>query len=206
MSVVQVHSPPFLFSSMQKYKKTLFFIILFICGCSYISYVKDPFIDIPNFHKVNDSLYRGGQPTKKGLKKLKSLGIKTVVSLKGRNKATQEEQKTLLTMGMQYYNIPLSVYAQPDDKDVIQLLEIVLKKSNQPVFVHCESGRDRTGAMIALYRVVVEGYSIKEAYKEAKRLGFWPYRGKAELKKFIHQIKDKKIYFDKAKEIIDGQK
>ncbi|MCD6402534.1 hypothetical protein J7L36_01625 [bacterium] len=54
-----------------------------------------------------------------------------------------------------FYNIPLSVYKKPTDKQVIKFLKIVLDKKNQPVFLHCESERERTGAFVAVYRVIV---------------------------------------------------
>jgi uncharacterized protein (TIGR01244 family) len=183
---------------MKKY--LLFFIVLY--GCSYIGYLKDPFVEIPQFHKVNENLYRGGQPTEEGFKKIKSLGIKTVISLRGENEELHQEKVLINALGMNFFHIPLSVYRRPTDTEVLQFLEIILTKENQPVFIHCESGRDRTGALIALYRVVVDGWSIKTAYTEAKKYGFWPYRGKTpELKNFIHQLKDKPLYFKKAKEL-----
>ncbi len=174
---------------------------MIICGCAYVSYIKDPFVDIPNFYRVNDDLYRGGHPTEKGIKELKSLGVKTVLSLEENSDKLTEEKHIVLESGIDFYNIPLSIYKRPGDKQVIRFLEIVLNKDKQPVFIHCSNGRDRTGTMIAMYRVVVEGLSIKNAYKEAKQYGFWPYRGDAELKNFIHQLKDKIIYFKKAKEL-----
>jgi protein tyrosine/serine phosphatase len=176
--------------------------VLTICGCAYLGYIQDPFVDIPNFHQVDDALYRGGQPNQQGLEKLKSVGIKTVISLRGKDEETGEEKEQVETLGMNFYNLPMSIYERPADEQVLKFLEIVLNKDNQPVFVHCTSGRDRTGAMIAMYRVVVSGMTIKQAYKEAKKFGFWPYHGDVpKLKNFIHQLKDKKIYFEKAKEL-----
>lgn len=183
-------------------KRIIFWLnLLFLSGCAYLGYIKDPFVDIPNFYKVDEILYRGGQPNQEGLKKLKSLGIKTVISLREEDKQMLREKELIEALGMKFSNLPLSVYRRPSDEQVISFLENALDQDNQPVFVHCNSGRDRAGAMVALYRVVVSGWTIKEAYKEAKRLGFWPYKGEAELKKFIHQIKDKKIYFEKVREL-----
>ncbi len=165
-------------------------------GCAYLRYLKDPFVDIPNFHQVNKSLYRGGKPNKEGWTRLKELGIKTVVDLCGKDENATKEKKLMSKLGIDFVNIPLSIYKEPTEQQVLKFLNIVTDKQRQPVFVHCDSGRDRTGAMIAMYRVVVCSWSIKQAYNEAKSLGFWPYRGDAELKRFIHQLKDKKIYFE----------
>ncbi|MFH1339399.1 MAG: tyrosine-protein phosphatase [Candidatus Omnitrophota bacterium] len=181
---------------------------LFVSGCAYLGYIQDPFVDIPNFHQVDDILYRGGQPNQEGWNKLKSLGIKTIISLRGEDEETAEEKEKTEAMGMNFYHLPMSIYERPADEQVLKFLEIVLNKDSQPVFVYCTSGRDRTGAMVAMYRVVVSGMTIKQAYKEAKGLGFWPYHGDVpELKNFIHQLKDKKLYFEKAKELLyeDGK-
>ncbi|MFH1578125.1 MAG: tyrosine-protein phosphatase [Candidatus Omnitrophota bacterium] len=179
-------------------KNILWLGLIFLCGCAYFGYLKDPFVDIPNFYRIDEVIYRGGQPNEKGIEKLHSLGIKTVVSLKGGNEKPLREKQQLESLGIKFYNLPMSVYQRPTDEQVLTFLEILLTRDNQPVFVHCESGRDRTGAMIAIYRVLVSGKTIKQAYKEAKGLGFWPYHGDAELKNFIHQLKDKKIYFEKV--------
>ena len=187
-------------------KIILGFSLFFICGCAYLGYLKDPFVDIPNFYQVDDILYRGGQPSQEGLNKLVSLGIKTVISLRGANEEQLQEIKLVKVLGMNFYNLPMSIYERPSDDQVLTFLEIVLTKDNQPVFLHCTSGRDRTGAMVAMYRVLVSGLTIKQAYKEAKRLGFWPYRGEAELKNFIHQLKDKRIYFEKAALLLNESK
>ncbi|MCX7927932.1 MAG: tyrosine-protein phosphatase [Candidatus Omnitrophica bacterium] len=186
-------------------KKILMFFylgVVFITGCAYLGYLKDPFENIPNFYKVSENLYRGGQPKEAGFRFLKQLGIKTVVSLRGKNYHVELERKIIENMGMNFFSIPLSVYQQPEEKQVLEFLEILLKREYQPVFVHCDSGRDRTGAMIAMYRVVVDGWTIKQAYREARKFGFFPYRSReAPLKMFIHQLKDKKIYFEKARQL-----
>jgi protein tyrosine/serine phosphatase len=171
-----------------------------LSGCVHAGYDKNPLKNIPNFYQVDETLYRGGQPNEEGLEELKSRGIKTVINLRESVEKISQEEKIATNHGMNFYNIALSVYERPTDEQVLTFLEIVLDKDKQPVFVHCDAGRDRTGAMIALYRVVIEGWGPKQAYEEAKNFGFWPYRGEAELKNFIHQLKDKLIYFEKAKE------
>ena len=186
-------------------KKAVFCLgLFFLCGCAYFSYIKNPFSDIPNFYKVDNLLYRGGQPHIKGWGKIKSLKIKTIINLQDENKKFLKEKELADNAGINLYNLPMSVYKEPTDEQVLKFLEIVLKKSNQPVFVHCDSGRDRTGVMVALYRVVVCGWTIKDSYNEARKFGFWPYYGEeAVLKKFIHQLKDKRIYFKKARELLN---
>ncbi len=190
---------------MKKY--AVIFSLFFLSGCAYLGYIKDPFVDIPVFYKVDDGLYRGGRPKTGGLDELKALGIKTFVDLRGESERAKREREWARDNGIAYYQIPMTVYEQPTEEQAIEFLEIVLNKRNKPVFIHCSSGRDRTGTLIAMYRVVVNGWTIKQAYKEARKLGFFPYHGEeALLKVFIHQLKDKPQLFQKARDLSDANK
>ena len=49
----------------------------------------------------------------------------------------------------------------------------LFKSSNGgAVLVHCARGKDRTGFVIALYRVIIQGRACTDAIKEAKNLGY----------------------------------
>jgi protein tyrosine phosphatase (PTP) superfamily phosphohydrolase (DUF442 family) len=171
---------------------------LSVNGCAYVSYVKDPFVDIPAFSQVNEHIYRGGRPKAAGFEHLKSLGIKTIVDLTGTGKDAQREEQRAAEYGFEYVHIPLSVYKKPTDEQSLLFLKAVLDPQKQPVFVHCHSGRDRTGAMIAMYRIVVDGWMPKVAYGEALDHGFWPFHGELMLKDYIHQMKDHTVLYDYA--------
>jgi protein tyrosine/serine phosphatase len=180
-----------------KQKLLLLILAVILSGCAYLGYLKDPFTDIPAFSQVNEHLYRGGYPKPEAYGRLRSIGIKTIINLSNdTGKRFEYEQRTAREYNINLVRIPLSVYEWPEDEKVLTFLKTVLTPENQPVFIHCTSGRDRTGAMIAVYRVVVEGETIKNAYKEALNHGFWPYKGEVVLKKYIHQLKDRKIFFE----------
>jgi len=50
----------------------------------------------------------------------------------------------------------------------------VVDDQPKPVYVHCRSGQNRTGVMVAAYRVIVEGVSADEAIEEMRRYrGIW---------------------------------
>lgn len=172
--------------------------IICVTGCGYLSYLKDPFVDIPQFVQVDERLYRGGAPNEAGLRLIKEKGIKTVISLQGVSDTQQAEKELVESLGMKFVSLPMSVDERPGDEAILTFLETVLTPDDAPVFVHCASGRDRTGAVVAVYRVTFNEWGPKEAYKEAKKYGFWPYKGEYALKNFIHQLKDKKIYFEKV--------
>jgi tyrosine-protein phosphatase SIW14 len=129
------------------------------------------FEKLPNFHQVNENLYRGAQPQRGGVKKLSELGIKTVINLRGASEDTRKEQAEAEASGMRYFNIPMSGLGRPTDEQVERALAIIDARENWPVFVHCQHGADRTGVIIAVYRISHEQWTVEQAIAEAKRFG-----------------------------------
>ena len=121
---------------------------------------------VPNFAKVSETLYRGGHPTDGGYAELKRLGVKTVLSLR----AVSHDRSEANEQGLEYAHISCKPY-HPEDEDVVEFLEIVTDPGRQPVFVHCRHGVDRTGMMVAVYRVVVDGWTRQRAILEMRTMG-----------------------------------
>ncbi len=147
------------------------------------------YAELPNFHQVNPQLYRGAQPKAGGLQKLKAIGIKTIVNLRGTDDQTQAEGETARTLGLRYFSIPLPGFSAPDDQEVQRALDIINAVDNQPVFVHCQHGEDRTGTIIACYRIAHDGWTAAQAKKEAESYGMsWTQVGmKGYIDKFYRQ-------------------
>ncbi len=128
---------------------------------------------VPNFDAVNDHIYRGAQPTDEGFKTLAKLGVKTVIDLRREGEtgghSIKEEQSAVEAAGMRYVSVPMAGLVAPSDQDVRKVLDIL--ESGEPVFVHCRKGKDRTGTVIACYRIEHDGWTNKEAMKEAKDHG-----------------------------------
>src|SRR5260221_3480425 len=100
------------------------------------------FDQLPNLYKVNQQLYRGGQPKSGGLLKLKELGVKTVVNLRGEDDQSRAEAKEAASLGLKYYGISLPGFSKPTDEDVQHVLDIINSSGNHPWFVHCHHGSD----------------------------------------------------------------
>lgn len=132
--------------------------------------------ELPNFHRINAGLYRGGQPKENGFERLASIGIRTVINLRDDDRREDAEEKEVQALGMRYFNVPLNdLFGRPSDENMERILAIVNAPENQPVFVHCRRGADRTGTVIAIYRIGNEGWTSEQAKSEAKRygMGFW---------------------------------
>ena len=122
---------------------------------------------LPNLFQVSDELYRGGRPEDEGFVELKRLGLKTVVNLQTFHSDRQECDEA----GLRYFHIAAQAW-EGEDEEVIEFLKVVSDPANQPVFVHCLHGADRTGVMSAAYRIVVQGWSKEEAIREMTEGGF----------------------------------
>ncbi len=127
---------------------------------------------LPNFHAVNDHLFRGGQPSQEGFQKLKESGVGVVMDLRHRGKSAERERQNVESLGMQYVSIPWKASGFPTTQDVQRFFAAIDHNAGKRVFVHCRRGADRTGYMIGLYRVTREGWSAKEATNEMEKYGF----------------------------------
>lgn len=126
---------------------------------------------LPNFHQVNEHLYRGAQPQGEGMRALAAQGIKTVVNLRGEDEGTRAEEKQASAAGLRYFNVPMQGLSRPKDEQVERVLAIIDDSQNWPVFVHCNHGKDRTGTIIACYRISHDGWTAEQAKAEAKHYG-----------------------------------
>ena len=122
---------------------------------------------LPNLHRVTPNLYRSAQPTAEGLGAAERLGIKTVVSLR----AFHSDKKVVESTKLKIEGINFKTW-HPEDEDVVRFLKLVTDTSNGPFLVHCQHGADRTGTMIAVYRIAVQGWEKDDAIKEMTEGGF----------------------------------
>lgn len=156
--------------------------------------------DLPNFHQVHPYLYRGGEPTLKGLEQLQAIGVKTIIDLRAPSEMKFAEPQAAKKLGFNYINLPMSSKA-PTDKQIKTLMQKIdeakakyeqgqtnkaesdkaepskaAKDGAKPesVFVHCAHGSDRTGSMVGIWRVSRDNYDYDQAYREMRKYYFGP--------------------------------
>ena len=125
-----------------------------------------------NFHKVNEFVYRGGQPAPEHWDVIAKMGVKTVIDLRREGEEEHsivEEAKAVTAAGMKYVNVPMKGVVKPTDEQITKVLALL--DSQEPVFVHCKRGADRTGTVIACYRIAHDRWGRDLALQEAKSLG-----------------------------------
>jgi hypothetical protein len=154
---------------MKKFFLTL--IILFFVGCASLPETNG----IPNFRTVNAemAIYRGGQMNTNGLLYLKSIGVSNIIKLdlKSESKASEVEIDAARSMGFCVIYVPMAWKEQLIGPVQKWKVELALKNMIPGTYVHCLHGQDRTGLIVALYKMR-QGVSKKDAEKEMLDDGF----------------------------------
>jgi len=136
---------------------------------------------LDNVGRVESGIFRGAQPGKDGYATLKRMGIKTVIDLR----TTANEKKQVEAAGMQAIAVPIVMSRKGLREKVDRVVALMADPANQPVFVHCRHGQDRTGIVVAAYRMKQLGWSLADAEAEMQAFGFndvW-----INFKRFIRQ-------------------
>jgi len=155
-----------------------------MCGCAYASTksVAGACSDnlgspIQNFCVVKSNvLWRGAKPDKDGVSWLIQQGVRTIVNLELSHSDKPAFRHAIVTDAKNYEvdyfkindweTLPMVAPSIADD-NVAHFLAIVSQQP-KPVYVHCRSGKNRTGVMIAAYRIIIEGVSVEEAIEEMR--------------------------------------
>jgi protein tyrosine/serine phosphatase len=119
-----------------------------------------------NFFKVDENVYRSAQPDMKGMKTIESMGIRNVLSLSYFLSDEYEAQGTQLKL----FRMKM-IANEIHEEEVIQALRII-RASEGPILVHCWHGSDRTGCIIAMYRILNQGWSKEQAIDEMVNGGY----------------------------------
>lgn len=137
--------------------------------------------DAMNFDRVNTTLSRSGLPSEEDLQYLHDvLNVKTILNFCTKSNV-ESERKAAEKIGLNYIHLPWSAHFY----NILRLnyywnianifLAYVQNHEHQPLHVHCFHGRERTGMIVAIYRMVVDKYSFKDALEEMKSYGFKPH-------------------------------
>lgn len=128
---------------------------------------------ILNFGQISDAVYRGAQPNADGIKSLQKLGVKLIINLRRPGEGWKHEAEDAQACGIQFTNVPMKGLGRPTEAQVKKILSM-MESAPGAVFVHCEHGCDRTGTIIACWRIQHDHWTSKHALEEAKRYGMSP--------------------------------
>lgn len=126
---------------------------------------------IVNFAEVDQTLWRGAEPSAVGLQELSARGAKLVIDLRESGQDTLREKQEVKQLGMTYVNLPFKPFSAPTPEQLKTVLFLLTNRGNNVVFVHCRRGKDRTGTVIACYRIQHDGWKNAQALEEAREFG-----------------------------------
>ncbi|HLY61909.1 MAG TPA: tyrosine-protein phosphatase [Terriglobia bacterium] len=126
---------------------------------------------VHNFYQVDSHVYRGAQPSESGFQYLAKLGVKTILDLREAGDRASQEERTVTALGMKYINVPMTGLTPPTEEQISKILSLMEDASIGAVFVHCMRGADRTGVVVAAYRIDHDHWTNDRALEEAKSDG-----------------------------------
>jgi hypothetical protein len=157
----------------------ILFVVAFLSaasGCSDFSEAKY----VCHVHVVEPGvLIRGCQPSERGLLELRErFGVKTVVNLN--NLSSKSQGKLVEKLGMNYLALPDNPVWEGDDHEIhLKFLKEVRNartNGDAAVYLHCNTGVDRVGLAIAVYRIVECGWTADQALDELHLYQTWFFR------------------------------
>jgi protein-tyrosine phosphatase len=146
---------------------------------------------IKNFGQVTPRLYRGAQPADKGYALLEKMGVDIIVDFRNEKDLIERERQAVETRHIRFISIPWSAFHDPTTEQVRQFFQVLRENPEKRIFVHCEVGADRSGTMVALYRIAAQGWTVDDAVRELKAYhfhGFWFPHLERYVKRFPQQL------------------
>ena len=139
--------------------------ILFLCAPQ-AGWAADKNDGLPNFGHVTDTLFRGAQPSGAGFNSLHDMGVAIVVDFRDEKDEIASEQHQVEAAGMKFVSIPWKGSDEPSGAQIAQFLDLVRTNPQSKIFVHCKAGADRTGVMVAAYRIAVQHRGVDDSLAE----------------------------------------
>jgi len=148
-----------------------------------------PGTSLVRFAEIDPGVYKGSKPkTDADFAFLQSKHVKYILNVRFLPLLAHAEQRKAKQYGIVYrYGLMNASTFPPSEKHVDRILEILHDPCNQPIYFHCDIGRDRTSLIATLYQTYFDKLPPDNAWQAMKDFGFkdsWTLRG---LKTYLQE-------------------
>lgn len=158
----------------------------------------DTISPLENFHKVDEGVYRSGQPNTSSFQWLEENNFKEVLNLRRYHSDNDEAKYTNLKL----HRIKVRA-SRVKEKHLLQAMRIIRDRKGN-ILIHCHHGSDRTGAVIATYRIIYQGWTKEDAIKEMKEGNYGFHGIYRNLPKLIQNLDIEKFKEELNKDLQDS--
>nr|WP_180022399.1 dual specificity protein phosphatase family protein [Acinetobacter sp. YH16044] len=126
-----------------------------------------------NFYQISPTLFRSEQPDADLAPFLREQQIDVIINLRSRHHDPERLKNAIDMQKIKFVHIPIHTW-QIDREDLLTVMKTIkeAEQQQQKVLIHCYHGSDRTGASVAMYRIIFQHWSIEEAKREMKQGGY----------------------------------
>ncbi len=178
--------------------KGLLFLLLFVCQVCFVDgqntnkrpdswsvKIENPYLK--NLWKVNDTLFRSEQPDKIDFAYINSLGFKSILNLRSKHL----DKGFIGNLNIIEYNVEMEAN-DFTEKEIIDALKVI-RSSPKPLLVHCYHGSDRTGVIMAMYRIIFQNWTKEQALNELLDGGYGFHTSYKNITNYIKNANIEKI-------------
>ena len=97
--------------------------------------------------------------------------VSMILDLREPGEGTSFEKRSVEALGIKYVNVPLRPFSAPSQEQIDGVLSLLAHHDSERIFLHCRRGKDRTGTVIACYRMQHDGWDKRAALAEAAKHG-----------------------------------
>jgi protein tyrosine/serine phosphatase len=117
-------------------------------------------------YRVDKGIYRSEQPSRVQFRAIEKYGIKEILNLR----FWHSDDKYAKGTGLILHRVKMNAH-DANDFDVVAALRII-KNRKGPILIHCHHGSDRTGLIVAMYKLVFRNANKADVIDEMVNGGF----------------------------------
>ena len=160
---------------MRRGLKALLVTAVYTCGLSVAALgqevTKETVAGVRNYARLGTTVACAGATSAAALPEIKKAGFVSVINLRlalEPGAEVEKEEAAAKAAGLRYFHVPFD--GKPDPKAADAFLAAITTEGAEPAFIHCAGG-NRAATMWLIKRLVVDGWDVERAVKEAQSLG-----------------------------------